>query len=158
MRVPLQPELNPPLWELGHVGWFQERWIARNVQRQRGARCDPSQTLLPSILRDADRFYDSSQVPHDSRWQLALPELQATRQYLVETLETTLELLDTAPDEDDEALYFYRLALFHEDMHIEAFAYMSQTLGFDADLLPAAAAMNPREPLLLPVHAVAAGQ
>lgn len=150
LRVPLMAELNPPLWELGHIGWFQERWIARNVQRQRGARCDPSQPRLASILPEADRWYDSGSVPHDSRWQLALPDLQASKQYLVDTLETTLDLLDTTPDEDDDALYFYRLALFHEDMHVEAFAYMSQTLGFDADLLPPAAALNPRDPLFFP--------
>ena len=27
--VPRLPELNPPLWELGHVGWFQEWWIGQ---------------------------------------------------------------------------------------------------------------------------------
>jgi iron(II)-dependent oxidoreductase len=150
MRVPLMGELNPPLWELGHIGWFQERWIARNVQRQRGARCDPSQPRLASLLPDADGWYDSASVPHDSRWQLELPDLQATKQYLVDTLETTLDLLDTTPDEDDDALYFYRLALFHEDMHVEAFSYMSQTLGFDAGLLPPAAALNARDPLGFP--------
>jgi gamma-glutamyl hercynylcysteine S-oxide synthase len=29
-------ELNPPRWELGHVGWFEEFWIARNSERLRG--------------------------------------------------------------------------------------------------------------------------
>lgn len=151
--VPQQPELSPPLWELGHVGWFQERWIARNVQRQRGARCDPSQPRLASILPDADRLFDDAQVAHARRWKLALPELQSIRQYLVDTLETTLELLDTAPDDDDEALYFYRLALFHEDMRGERYAHMSQTLGFDAGLLGSPAAVNAREPLLFPAMA-----
>ena len=150
LRVPLMDELSPPLWELGHIGWFQERWIARNVQRQRGARCDPAQPRLASVLPEADPWYDTANVTHDSRWQLELPDLQATKQYLVDTLETTLDLLDTTPDEDDDALYFYRLALFHEDMRIEAFAYMSQTLGFDAGLLPPAAALNPRDPLGFP--------
>jgi iron(II)-dependent oxidoreductase len=147
--VPLLPELNPPLWELGHVGWFQEYWIGRNLQRLRGDACDPTQPRLASIQPDADRWYDSSNVPHDSRWQLDLPDLQETKQYLVHTLETTLELLDGTPDEDD-GLYFYRLALFHEDMHVEAFAYMSQTLGFDAGLLPPLGTMAPRDPLAFP--------
>ena len=26
-QVPFFPELNPPLWELGHIGWFQEWWM-----------------------------------------------------------------------------------------------------------------------------------
>lgn len=147
LTVPQQPDLSPPLWELGHLGWFQERWIARNVHRQRGARCDPSQPRLASILADADALYDPACVPREARWQLELPSLQATRQYLVDTLETTLELLETTPDEDDDALYFYRLALFHEDMQAEAFAHMAQTLGFDAGLLAAPSAINGRDPI-----------
>ena len=150
LAVPQLPELNPPRWLLGHLGWFQERWIARNVQRQRGARCDPTQPRLASVLRDADSLYDPAPVRHGARWTVALPDLQATRQYLVDTLETTLELLDTTPDEDDDALYFYRLALFHEDQQAEAFAQLAQTLGFDSGLLPAPSAINGRDPLLFP--------
>jgi ergothioneine biosynthesis protein EgtB len=156
LRVPLVPELNPPLWELGHVGWFQEVWIARNLQRARGAACDPTQARLASIEPQADRWYDSSNVPHDTRWDLDLPDLLATKQYLVATLETTLELLEAA-DETDDALYLYRLALFHEDMHGEAFAYMSQTLGFDAALLPLPASLAPRPALLFPATRHALG-
>jgi iron(II)-dependent oxidoreductase len=145
--VPLSPELNPPLWELGHVAWFQEWWIGRNLQRPRGPRADPSAARLASIESNADRWYDSSNVPHDTRWQLDLPGLDATKQYLVATLESTLEMLDTADDGDD-ALYFYRLALFHEDMHGEAFVYMAQALGLDG-VWPAAAIATtaPRAPL-----------
>jgi ergothioneine biosynthesis protein EgtB len=151
LKVPLMAEINPPLWELGHVVWFQEYWIARNVQRHRGERSDPTRPKLASTLADADRWYDSSNVPHDSRWQLDLPDLAATRQYGVDTLETTLDLLAATPDDaDDDTLYFYRLALFHEDMHVEALAILSQTLGFDAALLPKLATLAPREPLLFP--------
>ena len=151
LTVPLRAEINPPLWELGHIGWFQEYWIGRNVQRDRGERCDPAHPKLASILPDADRWYDSSNVPHDSRWQLDLPDLEATRQYLVDTLETTLDLLAGTPDGDDDALYVHRLALFHEDMHGEALAMLAQTLGFaDAGLTQRTAGTARREPLLLP--------
>ncbi len=149
LKVPLRAEINPPLWELGHIGWFQEYWISRNVQRQRGEGCDPTHPKLASILVGADRWYDSSNVPHDSRWNLDLPDLDATRQYLVHTLETTLDLLAGA-EEDDASLYFYRLALFHEDMHIEALAMLSQTLGFEAGLLPRIEGGAAREPLTFP--------
>ncbi|MFL6663826.1 MAG: selenoneine synthase SenA [Rhizobacter sp.] len=150
MRVPLLPEINPPLWELGHIGWFQEFWTSRNLQRQRGERCEPAHAKLASILPDADRWYDSSNVPHEARWELDLPSLAATRQYLVDTLETTLELLEGVADGDDDSLYFYRLALFHEDMHGEALAMLSQTLGFDAGLLRPLATVAQRDPLWLP--------
>ena len=149
LRVPLMAEIDPPLWTFGHLAWFQERWVARNLQRARGAACDPQRAPLASILPDADRWFDPGAVAHDARWQLDLPDLQATRQYLVDTLETTLELL-AAADESDEALYFYRLALFHEDRHGEALAVLSQTLGFDAGLVEASAMTAPREALYFP--------
>ncbi len=148
--VPQQGDLSPPLWELGHLGWFQERWIARNVQRQRGARCDPTQARLPSILSAADRCFDPAEVTHAMRWSMDLPDVQATRQYLVDTLETTLELLEATPEDDDDALYFYRLALFHEDLRGELFAQMSQTLGIESGLLGSPTALNARNALLFP--------
>ena len=40
LDVPCNEELNPPLWELGHIGWFQEFWIARNPQRDAGIAYD----------------------------------------------------------------------------------------------------------------------
>jgi ergothioneine biosynthesis protein EgtB len=132
LRVPLRAELNPPLWELGHIGWFQEYWIARNPQRAEGARANPDAPRLPSPRIDADVLYHSSRVPHDSRWQLALPDAAATREDLARQLEQTLALLrDAAATED--ALYFFRLALLHEDMHHEAALYMARGLGIPID-------------------------
>jgi gamma-glutamyl hercynylcysteine S-oxide synthase len=134
-RVPQWPTINPPLWELGHMGWFQEWWIGRNMQRAQGSRCAPGQTRLASIEPNADRWWDSAQVPHATRWALDLPNVSNCRAYLLDTLESTLDLLAKAP-EDDDCLYFYRLCLFHEDMHGEAFAITAQTLGLKLDTAP----------------------
>jgi len=159
-EVPLLPEINPPLWEVGHIGWFQEYWLARNIQRQRGPAADPTVPRLASIEPSADRWYDSSNVPHDTRWQLDLPDLQQTKQFLADTMDLALELLDAA-DESDNALYFFRLALFHEDMHGEAFSYMAQTLQLSLSnargLLPDIATQAPREPLLFPATRIDLG-
>ncbi|MEO8805509.1 MAG: SUMF1/EgtB/PvdO family nonheme iron enzyme [Burkholderiaceae bacterium] len=144
-----RPDANPLLWELGHIGWFQEHWIARNVQRQRGEACDATRPKLASILPDADRCFDPASTARASRWALALPDLQTTRQYLVDTLETSLELLEAA-SEDDAGLYFYRLALFSEDARIEAFAVLAQVLGVDTGLLAAPPSVAARPPLLFP--------
>jgi iron(II)-dependent oxidoreductase len=151
--VPRLAVINPPLWEIGHVGWFQEWWIGRNMQRARGLHGEPGQARLASIEPNADRWWDSSRVPHDSRWSLNLPGAGACRAWLLDTLESTLELLEKA-DEDDDALYFYRLCLFHEDMHAEALTYTAQTLGLALDK-PLLQAFTPppmtlREPLLVP--------
>ena len=81
------------------------------------------------MLADADALYDSAKVAHDTRWDLPLPDLKATRAYLAAVLERVQARLASEPE--SEALqYFVRLATFHEDMHAEAFHYTRQTLGY----------------------------
>ena len=128
-QVPQHSDLNPPLWELGHIGWFQAWWLGRNPARAQGWRADP-ELARPSSAGDA--LYDSSRVPHDSRWQLPLPDADITRRALADQLDLTLALLRQAPASDD-ALYFFRLALLHEDMHHEAALHMAQSLGWPVD-------------------------
>src|SRR4051794_25568658 len=130
MRVPYRPTLNPPLWEWGHVGWFQEYWIARNRQRSAGIACDPAHERAASLLAAADALYDSGRVEHRSRWALDLPSAAATREYLDGTLQQTLELLDRLPPgAGDDDLYFFRLVALHEAMHAEAAMYMARELA-----------------------------
>ncbi len=129
-RLPCAEELNPPLWELGHVAWFQEWWIDRNPQRARGPRADPALARGPSLLPASDGWYDSSRVAHGTRWELPLPAAAGTLEYLERTLARTLELLgELPPDAGDDALYFFRLATLHEQMHAEAAVYMGQGAG-----------------------------
>jgi hypothetical protein len=128
LAVPKRAEFNPPLWELGHIGWFQEHWIARNPERSLGERADPDVARCVPLRAGADALYNSSQVPHDSRWHLPLPDATATRDDLAAQLDESLALLRQA-GADDAGLYFFRLALLHEDMHHEAALYMAQGLG-----------------------------
>ena len=130
LRIAFDPVLNLPLWELGHIGWFEEYWLSRNPDRFRGIACDPGVRRAASVLSDADRIYDSSNVPHAQRWVLDLPGVEATLGYLSEVRESTLRLLRDSPDSDDD-LYFFRLVLMHEDMHREAWHLMAQHLGVD---------------------------
>ena len=134
-------------WELGRAAWFQEHWIARNLQRQRGEQGDATHPKLASILPGADALFDSAIAAQRER--IELPDPQTIRQYLVDTLETTLELLDAAAD-DDDALYFYRLALWHEDACVERFAELAQRLGVAPVLLLPPTTRPPRPPLLFP--------
>jgi ergothioneine biosynthesis protein EgtB len=143
-------EFDPPLWLLGHVGWFQERWVARNLQRARGAAADAQPTRLAAMLPDADALFDPQATPREARWAVPLPDAAATRQVLVDTLEATLELLALS-DETDAALRFFRLALCHEDAQVEAFALAAQALGVDnaalAGLRSPPQALAPRDPV-----------
>jgi gamma-glutamyl hercynylcysteine S-oxide synthase len=131
LDVPLREELNPPLWELGHIGWFQQWWIGRNRQRPQGAACDPSHERAPcphlAQASYGDAWYNSSTVPHAQRWALPLLDAKATKAYLQATLTQTLDCLAQAGSSDTD-LYFYRLVVLHEAMHIEAAVYMAQAL------------------------------
>jgi len=125
LRAPMLDILNPPIWELGHVGWFQETWARR---RLRG---------VPSIREDSDALWDSIAVAHDTRWDLSLPSLEGTKQYLKETLDSIIDRLPPGEVSDNDA-YFHWLVVMHEDMHGEAFAYTRQTLGLPAPAISSA--------------------
>ena len=113
--------VNPPLWEIGHLGWFQERWCLR----ERGTG-----TLAPSILAGADALYDSSRVAHSTRWDLPLPSLERTLEYLARVLDRVCERI--AGSDTPQLAYFVQLAALHEEMHCEAFTYTRQTVGLRA--------------------------
>ena len=117
--------VNPPLWEIGHLAWFQEFWCLRDDRSSGRPGGKPGE----SILRGADALYDSAKVAHDTRWTLPLPTLEATRRYQADVLGLVLKRLEREP-EDENLNYFAQLAVFHEDMHAEAFHYTRQTLGY----------------------------
>jgi iron(II)-dependent oxidoreductase len=112
--------VNPFRWEAGHVAWFHEYFALRGF--------DPNHR--PAIA-GADDLYNSSTVPHDSRWLLALPDRDGTRAYMARVLDAMRTRL-AHTSLSDRARYLFRLTLLHEDMHGEAFVYMRQTLGYPA--------------------------
>jgi iron(II)-dependent oxidoreductase len=115
--VPKLGTLNPPLWELGHIAWFTDHWLCPRADRGLGS------------ASNYDALYDSSHVPHDTRWDLPLPTLTQTKALMQASLNDILAKLAAEESATDEALYFYRLALFHEDMHAEAAIYSAEFLG-----------------------------
>jgi iron(II)-dependent oxidoreductase len=116
--------VNPLLWEIGHVAWFQEKWVLRHAANR------------SPIRPDADALYDSAAVPHDTRWDLPLPGREVTLRYLREVRDRVVERLHRGePAQED--VYFTLLSVFHEDMHTEAFTYTRQTLGYRAPQLAA---------------------
>jgi gamma-glutamyl hercynylcysteine S-oxide synthase len=131
-EVPRSAEFNPPLWELGHIGWFQQWWVGRNQLRHLGVACDPTHARLPcpylAQANHGDDWYNSSTVAHTTRWVLPLQGPDATKAYLQAGLMQTLRCLDQA-GEGDANLYFFRLILLHEAMHCEAAVYMAQALA-----------------------------
>jgi iron(II)-dependent oxidoreductase len=91
---PHLPIVNPLLWEIGHLAWFQEQWVLRRV--------GGGQTLL----KNADSLYDSARVPHDDRWTLPLPSRTDTLRYMEQVLERILDRLAHI-ELNEEEIYFH---------------------------------------------------
>ncbi|HEV8043842.1 MAG TPA: SUMF1/EgtB/PvdO family nonheme iron enzyme, partial [Rubrobacter sp.] len=134
--------VNPPLWEIGHLAWFQERWNLRRITDE--------EFSSSNILERGDELYDSMEVAHDDRWDLPLLSREKTLSYMQRVLDETLHKLRTEGP-IPEADYFARLAAFHEDMHGEAFTYTRQTHGLPApsisEYTPTILEAQPRGPL-----------
>lgn len=158
LKVPYSTQLNPPLWEVGHVAWFQDYWVARNGERHLGTRADPEHARPGGRLPHADTLYNSSHVAHATRWNLPLPDLAETRRYLAASLADTLSILAASKLTDDD-LYFFRLALFHEDMHTEAAIYMAQALdiALPTSLMAAEVALAANRPIDVAAGAIELG-
>src|SRR5215471_5079185 len=109
--------LEPPIWEIGHVGWFQEYWILRNL--------DGARPLLPG----SDGIYDSFNVSYRLRWDHRYPSRSETLDYIARVLERSIGRLENREPTAEER-YFYTLATLHEDMHAENLTLVLQTLGF----------------------------
>ena len=110
--------VNPPLWEIGHVGWFQEFWLLRQLRRQ------------TPLLENGDQLYNSTDVAHDVRWEVALPSREDTWRYLDAVFNRVIEPIEGKSNLSSEELYFYSLTAFHEAMHAEALACTRQSFGY----------------------------
>src|SRR5262249_27084831 len=122
LGVPLLRIINPFLWEIGHVAYFQEYWVLRYATRK------------PTMLPGCDEWYDSAKVAHDTRWELPLPRRSATIEYLETVRDKVLDrIVSSSLNERD--VYFILLSIFHEDMHDEAFTITRQTLRYAAPSL-----------------------
>lgn len=109
--------VNPLRWEIGHVAYFHELWTHRHLDDQ----C--------SYLANADALYDSINIAHNDRWDLPLCSLADTLEYMQQVLDSELIRLQQT-EISAQAHYLMRYAVFHEDMHTEAFTYSRQTLRY----------------------------
>lgn len=123
MIGPLLPTVNPLLWEIGHLAWFQEKFVLRDACGH-----DP-------ILSFGDALYDSGAIPHDTRWRLRLPSRQETVDYIRRVADGVAAEV-SGPDSTDVVRHFARYTVHHYDTHTEALTYTRQTLGLPAPVLP----------------------
>jgi iron(II)-dependent oxidoreductase len=127
---PMLDTVNPLLWEVGHLAWFQERFVLRKACGE------------PPIRPDADAIWDSGAIPHDTRWRLTLPTREETLAYVHEVRDRVIDRVLGAGD-NDVVLHFAHYTVGHDDMHTEAITYTRQTLGYPAPALPDLATVDP---------------
>lgn len=109
--------VNPLRWEIGHVAWFYEKFILRDLYNQK-----------PHNI-DFDTIYDSIEIPHEVRWNLPLLPMDETLNYIECILDRCLTRLSHGIASETDS-YIYQFATFHEDMHTEAYTYTRQTLAY----------------------------
>ena len=111
--------VNPLLWEIGHAAYFHELWTLRHLDG------------VDSFLENSDQLYDSINIAHADRWDLPLLSLDDTKTYMQQVLDAEIARLKK---DDVTALdvYLTRYAVFHEDMHTEAYTYSRRTLSYTA--------------------------
>ncbi|MFT5052066.1 MAG: iron(II)-dependent oxidoreductase [Chlamydiales bacterium] len=120
LSVPLMEIVNPLLWELGHVAFFSDHFVLREL----GWTSQP-------MFEHAQQLFDSTGVEHDSRWGLSLPSRAGVLDYLERVQQRIAEgLLSSEPSA--RATQVMLLSVLHEDMHGEALTYTRQTLGYPA--------------------------
>jgi gamma-glutamyl hercynylcysteine S-oxide synthase len=122
MVGPLLPVVNPLIWEIGHLAWFQEKFVLRDACGQ------------PPLIAHTDALYDSGAVPHDTRWHLVLPSRKETVAYMREVSGRIADLLRAGSN--DVVRHFARYTVHHYDTHTEALTYTRQTLGYPPPVLP----------------------
>lgn len=120
---PLLAGVNPMIWEIGHLAWFQEKFVLRNACSE------------PPILELEDALYDSGAIPHDTRWRLVLPSRAETAAYMRDVAARVADRV-RRPDATDVVHHFARYTVHHYDTHTEALTYTRHTLGYPQPALP----------------------
>jgi iron(II)-dependent oxidoreductase len=113
----VSPIMSPLVWDLAHIGWFEELWLIRRVGRNE-----------PPFAR-FDDVYDAFRHPREERSRLPILAPQEARTYLESVRRHAFGVLEGVTLDDSDPLlrdaYVYGLVLQHELQHQET---MLQTL------------------------------
>ena len=115
------PIMSPLVWDLAHIGWFEELWLIRRV-----AKNEPS-------LERFDDVYDAFRHPRGERSRLRILTPPEARAYLESVRKHSLRVLKSVALDDSDPLlrdaYVYGLVLQHELQHQETMLQALQLSG-----------------------------
>src|SRR3954468_9040545 len=116
LRMQHDPLMSPILWDLGHIAYFEELWLTRNLQG-------------PIEFVEMPGLFNPFEHPRSERGSLPLPALTHCREIMQEIRDRVLARLAIADFESSNPLlrdgYVYQMVLQHEYQHNET---MLQTL------------------------------
>lgn len=142
LRTQHDPLMGPILWDLGHIGHFEELWLDRNLDGK------VEFVEMPGM-------YNPFEYPRRVRGELPLPTLAATLETMAAIRERVLERLERVDlDSSDPLLrdgYVYEMVLQHEYQHNET---MLQTLQLKTGT-PYSPALRRELPMVQPPNVAA---
>jgi gamma-glutamyl hercynylcysteine S-oxide synthase len=119
------PLQSPLVWDLAHIGYFEELWLLRRLGGRSG--------LSPQL----DDLYDSFAHERSERGRLPILRPEDARAYVGEVREAVLELLPELPLDDGDPLltggFVVGMVVQHELQHGET---MAQTLSLSGARAP----------------------
>jgi iron(II)-dependent oxidoreductase len=121
LRVQPSPIVSPPVWDLAHIGYFEELWLLRRLGES------------SPLLSTGDHIYDAFAQPRAGRSALPLLDAEEARAYLAEVRSRSLALLEALAGAEVGASgvsstrrerllrdgYVYAMVAQHELQHIE---------------------------------------
>src|SRR5918995_3701714 len=117
------PLQSPLVWDLAHIGHFEDLWIARKVGGRR------------PLLAEGDDLYDAFRHVRRERSSLPILRPAAAWSYLESVRERTLETLASVELDGDDPLlreaYAFGLVIQHERQHNETMLQTIQLAGVE---------------------------
>jgi len=109
LRAQHSPLMSPLVWDLAHVGNYEEIWLVRSLG---------GDTIRPDI----DDLYDAFRHPRAGRPSLPLLSPDEARTYIAAVRERALDLVD-------ETSFVHRMVVQHEHQHDETMLATIQLSG-----------------------------
>src|SRR4051812_30459658 len=110
LRTQHDPLMSPILWDLGHIAYFEELWLTRNLEG-------------PIEFVEMPGLFNPFEHPRSERGSLRLPGLSDCRAIMDEIRSRVLERLALADLDSANPLlqggYVYQMVLQHEYQHNE---------------------------------------
>jgi iron(II)-dependent oxidoreductase len=127
LRHQHSPLMSPLVWDLAHVGNYEDQWLLRGIAGTGGR---------PEL----DDLYDAFQHPRATRSGLTLLDPDAARAYIGAVRNQVLDVLEQAQLDDERPLlrdgFVYGMVIQHEHQHDETMLATRQIMGAPAPAQP----------------------